>query len=97
MKGITIAIAAQKGGVGKTTSTVNIAAYLARLGKRILIVDIDAQRNCTLVMVCLTRSLELGSTLIRFCHYSTGWTKCNWSTAHLVSRLLTLSDAIMVC
>lgn len=51
MKGITIAIAAQKGGVGKTTSTITIAAYLARQGKRILLVDIDAQRNSTLVLL----------------------------------------------
>jgi len=51
MPGIIIAVAAQKGGVGKTTSTVNIAAYLARQGKRVLVVDIDAQRNCTLVLL----------------------------------------------
>lgn len=47
----TIAIAAQKGGVGKTTSSITIAAYLARHGKRILLVDIDAQRNSTLVLL----------------------------------------------
>ena len=51
MKGTTIAIAAQKGGVGKTTSTITIAAYLAQKGKRILVVDIDAQRNSTFVLL----------------------------------------------
>lgn len=51
MKGTTIAIAAQKGGVGKTTSTITIAAYLAKKGKRILVVDIDAQRNSTFVLL----------------------------------------------
>lgn len=51
MKGTTIAIAAQKGGVGKTTSTITIASYLAHQGKRILIVDIDAQRNSTFVLL----------------------------------------------
>lgn len=51
MNSQTIAIAAQKGGVGKTTSTVAIASYLARQGKKTLVIDIDAQRNSTLVLM----------------------------------------------
>ena len=41
------AVAMQKGGVGKTTSVVNIAAYLASKGLRILVVDLDPQANAT--------------------------------------------------
>ncbi len=47
MKPVIISVIYHKGGVGKTTSCVNIAAGLARLGKKVLTIDLDTQMNLT--------------------------------------------------
>src|SRR3954447_24403521 len=58
-----VSIASQKGGTGKTTTSISVAAALARTGKKVLLVDVDSQANSSKVLVRRYQSLKAEDTV----------------------------------
>src|SRR5829696_8489301 len=60
-----ISVASQKGGTGKTTTSISLAAGLARKGKRVLLIDTDSQANSSKVVCADYQKLTPDQTLDR--------------------------------
>jgi chromosome partitioning protein len=93
--GKVIAVANQKGGVGKTTTTVNLGSCVAALGKKVLIMDIDPQSNCTSGLGVDFRNLPYSSydVLINEREVTNSIHKTMIDTLHLLPSSTHLSGA----
>lgn len=92
---ITLAMTNQKGGVGKTTSCINLASELGKMGYNILVVDIDPQGNCTSGLGVESANIEnsLYDLLLDDVSLREVATETKWNGVSLVPATIDLAGA----
>lgn len=93
--GKVIAVSNQKGGVGKSTSTVNLAAYLGLKGKKVLVIDADAQGNTTTGFGIRKKAVKqtVYETIIGNCRITDAIIKTEFENVSIVSSAQKLAGA----
>lgn len=82
MAGIIISVINNKGGCGKTTTVVNLAHWLGKMGKRVLAIDNDSQCNCTDILL---NRVSIANSLYHVIKHDAELPSCIYNTHHYMS------------